>query len=220
MSDKPHFVNSTPQLWPLFRQAEASLEGFFSNLQREPDKGTVRIGGERYILTRAATFSVQLKQILEKEYGRIAADRLTYSLGRAAGINDAEFFMPKLALEPGLSALSAGPVHFAMVGWAFVDILPESAPSQDENYYLIYEHPYSFEADSYVEEGVKADRPVCNMNAGYSSGWCQVSFGVELQAREICCRACGHDRCLFVMGHPSRIHEYVVAAQEKYGLHP
>jgi son of sevenless-like protein len=202
---------------PLFIQAENNLEGFFSELQREPDKGQLSIGGERYILTRAATFSVQLRQLLEKEYGRIAADKLTYALGRAAGINDAEFFIRKLGLERGPSALSAGPVHFAMVGWAFVDIFPESAPTPDENYFLEYEHPYSFEADSYIQRGVRSERPVCHMNAGYSSGWCQVSFGVELEAREITCRACGHDRCLFVMGHRSRVHEYVVAAQEKYG---
>jgi signal transduction histidine kinase/ActR/RegA family two-component response regulator len=47
------------------------------------------------------------------------------------------------------------------------------------------------------------------MNAGYSSGWCEESFGVQLVASEILCRAKGDQSCRFVMAHPSRIEEYV-----------
>ncbi|WP_078488122.1 V4R domain-containing protein [Solemya velesiana gill symbiont] len=217
MCNKPKTVSCPEPFEPLFLEAEKQMEGFFSSLERKPETGTLTISGERYILARAATFSVQLRKILEEEYGRIAAEKLAYSLGRAAGIKDAEFFMEKLMLERGPAALSAGPVHFAFVGWAYVDIFPESAPTTDENYYLIYDHPYSFEADAYMREKIETDRPVCLMNAGYSSGWCQVAFGVELAAREITCRANGDDQCIFVMGHTSRIHEYVVEAQERYG---
>jgi son of sevenless-like protein len=218
MEAKPRYVSCPAEFVPLFLGAEKQMEGFFSNLERSPETGTISISGERYILARAATFSVQFKKILETEYGRIAAEKLAYSLGRAAGIKDAEFFMERLALERGPSALSAGPVHFAFVGWAYVDIFPESAPTTDENYYLIYDHPYSFEADSYMREGISMDRPVCHMNAGYSSGWCQVAFGVELAAKEISCRARGDNRCLFVMAHPSRLNDRIVLAMEKHGL--
>ena len=217
MSKKPETVSCPEPLEPLFLEAEKQMQGFFSTLERSPETGTLTISGERYILARAATFSVQLRKILEEEYGRIAAEKVVYSLGRAAGIKDAEFFMEKLKLERGPAALSAGPVHFAFVGWAYVDIFPESAPTTDENYYLIYDHPYSFEADAYMREKIEANRPVCLMNAGYSSGWCQVAFGVELAAREITCRANGDDQCIFVMGHTSRIHEYAIEAQERYG---
>jgi len=193
------------------------MEMFFSAVERKPETGTLSISGERYILARAATFSVELRKILEEQYGRLAAEKLSYNLGRAAGIKDAEFFMKKLDLEKGPAALSAGPVHFAFVGWAYVDIFPESKPSLDENYYLIYDHPYSFEAQAYQNEGIVTDRPVCLMNAGYSSGWCQTAFGVELEAREITCRANGDNQCIFVMGHQSKIHDYVLNAQKKYG---
>ena len=51
------------------------------------------------------------------------------------------------------------------------------------------------------------------MNAGYSSGWCEESFGLPLEAREISCRAAGHDRCRFVMAPAQhleqRIEEYL-----------
>ena len=88
-------------------------------------------------------------------------------------------------------------------------ILPESAPSPDENYFLIYDHPYSFEADAWMKRGVKTSSPVCIMNAGYSSGWCAQSFGIPLVAVEIECRAKGDEHCRFIMAPPSKIKEYV-----------
>lgn len=215
---KPEYVKCPEPFEPLFVQAEANLGKFFSELKQNPKKGEIAISNERYILARAVTFSVQLKSILEKEYGKLAAEKIIYNLGRAAGTEDAAFFIKKLGLEKGPSALSAGPIHFAFVGWAYVDIFPESKPTPDENYYLIYDHPYSFEAYSYINAGIKVDRPVCLMNAGYSSGWCQVSFGVELEAKEISCRAKGDSKCIFVMAHPSKINEYALEAKEKYGI--
>lgn len=216
--NKPKFVSCPEPFIPLFLEAEKNLSGFFGGLDRNPESGQIKISGERYILARAATFSVQFREILEQEYGRLAAEKIAYNLGRAAGIKDAEFFIDKLELEHGPSALSAGPVHFAFVGWAYVDIFPESKPTTDEEYFLIYDHPYSFEANAYMEDGIRTKRPVCHMNAGYSSGWCQVSFGVDLVAKELSCRARGDEKCIFVMGHPTKINEYVVEVKESYDL--
>jgi predicted hydrocarbon binding protein len=218
VTTKPKCVKCPEPLEQLFVQAEENMAMFFSRLDRVPERGEISVSGERYVLARAVTFSVQFKEILEQEYGRLAAEKIAYKLGRAAGTKDAEFFMNKLRLEKGAQALSAGPVHFAYVGWASVEIFPESAPTTDENYFLIYDHPYSFEAHSFISEGVAVDRPVCHMNAGYSSGWCEVAFGVPLVAKEISCRAKGDDKCIFVMAHPSMINERVVEMQEKYGI--
>ena len=202
----------------MFSETEKNMSGVFKEIKSVPEHGEITVQGERYILARAATFSVQLQKILEKEYGASAAEKIAYSLGRAAGAQDAEFFMKKLGLSPGHEALSAGPLHFAQIGWAFVDILEESDPRQDEEYFLLYDHPYSFEADSYINENLVASRPICHMNAGYSAGWCEVAFGIDLVAREISCRAKGDPRCRFVMSHPSKIDQYVAAMREKYSL--
>jgi predicted hydrocarbon binding protein len=219
MSDQtPRYVRCPEPFVPLFVEAERNLDTFFTGLEQKPEKGEIQISGERYILARAQTFSVELRAILEKEYGRLAAEKIVYNLGRAAGTKDAEFFIDRLGLERGPTALSAGPVHFAHVGWAFVDIFPESRPSTDEDYFLIYDHPFSFEAHSYLKEGIEVTRPVCLMSAGYSSGWCQVAFGVELVAKEISCRARGDEKCIFVMAHPSRINEMVVDMKDRYGI--
>jgi len=103
-------------------------------------------------------------------------------------------------------------VHFAYSGWAFVDILPESTPTPDEDYFITYHHPFSFESDSWVRAGKQTDFAVCIMNAGYSSGWCEESFGLPLSATEIACRAKGDDNCTFVMAPPHRLREYVERA--------
>lgn len=49
------------------------------------------------------------------------------------------------------------------------------------------------------------------MNSGYSSGWCEESFGIELTAVEILCKAKGDATCKFIMAPPERIQEHVQA---------
>ena len=132
-----------------------------------------------------------------------------FDIAHVIGMNDAKNFHAKMGLTDPIAKLSAGPVHFAYSGWAFVDILPESSPSQDENYFLTYHHPFSFEADSWIKAGKKSDFPVCIMNAGYSSGWCEESFGISLTAVEIACKAKGDDNCTFIMAPPHKIEEHI-----------
>ena len=132
-----------------------------------------------------------------------------FDIAHVIGMEDAKKFHSKMGVQDPIAKLSAGPVHFAYTGWAYVDILPESSPSPDENYFLKYHHPYSFEADSWIKSGVKSDSPVCIMNAGYSSGWCEESFGFDLTAVEISCRAKGDDNCTFIMAPPHMIDSYI-----------
>ena len=114
--------------------------------------------------------------------------------------------------------MALGPVHFAHVGWANVDIFDESAPAPNEDYFLAYSHPFSFEADSYLDNELPATHPVCHMNAGYSTGWCQSSFGIDLKAEEITCRAKGDKECIFVMAHPSKFEQLRDAFIDERGL--
>jgi predicted hydrocarbon binding protein len=132
-----------------------------------------------------------------------------FDIGHVLGMEDAKRFHKKMNLQNPIEKLSAGPVHFAYSGWAFVDISPESNPSPDENFFLKYNHPYSFEADSWMKSGKLSKFPVCTMNAAYSSGWCQESFGIPLTAVEITCKAKGDENCTFIMAQPSRINEFL-----------
>ena len=69
-----------------------------------------------------------------------------------------------------------------------------------------------------IDNGMTSKHPTCYMNAGYSSGWCEVSYGVELRAEEITCRAMGHERCVFVMAPPKTFDGYVRQYREQYGV--
>ena len=178
------------------------MEDFFGDLQREPERGQIRSHGVRYMLMRTDSMSIELHAELRKTFGEAGARQIRYKLAKSCGMQDARMFAERLQIEDPTMRLALGPVHFAHVGWANVDIFPESTPEPSEHYFLAYDHPYSFEAASHMDHGIVSEHPVCFMNAGYSTGWCQVSFGVDLKAEELTCRARGDEQCIFVMAHP------------------
>lgn len=213
---KINTVKVPPQFEEIFEKSEAVVAEYFKNKSQDPTKGTITVADERYLLVRAASMSVEFFGIIAnlfKDKGEAVAHDIAagmlFDIAHSIGKTDAENFAKKMGLKDPVEKLSAGPVHFAYTGWAFVDISPASKPSPDENYLLIYDHPYSFESDSWIKSGVKTADPICIMNSGYSSGWCEVSFGIPLVAIEIECKAAGdpHDR--FIMAQPSKIKAHI-----------
>lgn len=203
------------QLEAAFSAAEKYVKNYFSTMERNPEKGTIEIGDERYILVRASSMSVFFLEHVKSLYPGIddisaveAAANVLFDIASAIGKYDAKTFHAKTRVEDPIAKLSTGPIHFAYMGWAYVDILPESKPSPDENYYLLYDHPYSFESESWIKERGQVDFCTCFMNAGYSSGWCEASFGIKLVAREMLCQAKGDQQCRFIMSQPHRIDEF------------
>ncbi len=201
---------------PLFDEAQKTVGEYFRNLKMDPTRGTIEINDQRYVLVRASALSNDFLDTIQQLY----ADRgekealsigknFLFDIAHVIGMNDAKNFHQKMNLVDPIAKLSAGTVHFAYSGWAFVDILPESTPTPDENCYLIYNHPFSFEADSWIRSEKKSDTPVCIMNSGYSSGWCEESFGFPLTAVEVTCKAKGDEHCTFIMSHPNKIQEHV-----------
>jgi two-component system cell cycle sensor histidine kinase/response regulator CckA len=204
-----------------FAQAEEVVSKYFRDRKDDPTHGTIEIFGERYVLVRAASMSVEFFRLVYELYGpgreREAeefARNILFDLAHSIGKSDARNFHSKMGLADPIAKLSAGPIHFAHSGWAFVDIFPESSPTPDESYFLVYEHPYSFESDAWIRAGRQTDFAACIMNAGYSSGWCEESFGIDLVATEVMCRARGDACCRFVMAHPTRIEAYAARYAE------
>ncbi len=209
-------VDVPPELAGLFELAQAHAQSYFADVQLRPEEGTIEIGGKRYLRVRAASMSVEFFDMVRELYAdHEQADRvarsLLFDLAHAMGLADARDIQSQLGITDPLERLSLGPVHFAYSGWAFVTILPESAPTADDAYLLVYEHPYSFEADSWVRAGRRSEAAVCVMNAGYSSGWCEASFGIPLVGVELLCKGRGDDCCRFIMAPPERIGERVEA---------
>ena len=207
----------------LFRKAEETVGSFFNERKDDPTRGTIDIFGSRYVLLRGASLSVEFFTLVRRMFGEEAEDdadafsaTLLYDLAHSIGKNDAHNFHEKMGLNDPISRLSAGPVHFAYTGWASVDIFPESTPTPDEEYFLVYDHPYSFESHAWLADGKATEHPICVMNAGYSSGWCEESFGVTLEATEITCRAHGGSQCRFIMAPPQRLEERVATYLQRH----
>jgi two-component system cell cycle sensor histidine kinase/response regulator CckA len=205
-----------PTMEEVFAAAEAVVAKYFGNLVHAPDKGSIEISGERYILVRAASLSVEFFSLVYKLYGDDRqceaaefARNILFDLSHAVGKSDAKNFHARMNLVDPVARISAGPVYFAHAGWAFVDPLDLKTPKEGEEYSLVFEHSSSFEASAWLEAKVNPLFPVCIMSSGYSSGWCAESFGFELVAAEITCRACGDATCRFVMAPPSIIEEVV-----------
>jgi two-component sensor histidine kinase/PAS domain-containing protein len=201
---------------PYFRDAEKTVGRYFSDLHFSPSTGSIRIQDERYVLVRASSLSYEFFKSIASLYknrsseeAAVISKNFLFDIGHVLGAEDAKRFHQKMKLQKPIEKLSAGPVHFAYAGWAFVKILPESNPEPNDNFYLKYLHPYSFEADSWIKNNVKSKVPVCTMNAAYSSGWCQESFGIELTAVEITCKAKGDKECCFIMAPPHKINSYL-----------
>jgi len=196
-------ANVPPDMVPIFLKSENTINEFFKKVVNQPEKGRIDIDGDRYMWVRATSLAVSFRNTLEDVYGEKGTDQIMYKFGKAVGLQEAKEFHKKFGLKDPLEKLSAGPVYFSYSGWAFVDILPASAPSPDENYLLVYHHPGSFEAEPFLKKGEKSSRNICHINAGYSAGWCEESFGIPLESREITCKAKGDDKCTFIMCHRS-----------------
>ena len=206
----------------IFLKAQNYVRNYFSTIQRDPEKGSIKFSGERYILIRAASMSKEFFDMmanLYKDRGEEEARALSFNflfdIAHSIGKADAKSFFAKMKVSDPIEKLSAGPVHFAYTGWASVKIHPLSNPVPNKNFYLIYDHPYSFEAQAWMEAKEKIDFPVCVMNSGYSSGWCEESFGIPLVTVEVECRAKGDRHCRFIMAHPSRLKDYITDYSKK-----
>ncbi|MFT3776454.1 MAG: XylR N-terminal domain-containing protein [Minicystis sp.] len=193
---------------PLFDAAEVYVRGHFDKLRREPERGTIHVGDERYVLVRAASLTTGFLEVMRDVIGEEEALKFWYRMARVIGREDAAAFCAARNLTDGPARLSTGPIHFAFSGWARVEIDDRSRPAPDDTYYLEYTHPNTFESETWRASGQRAKAPVCVFSAGYSAGWCSESFGVDVHAREVRCVAAGDAECRFVMAPWDKLDAY------------
>ena len=112
-----------------FAEAEEVVSRYFRLRKDDPEHGTIEIAGERYVLLRAASLSVEFFALVQDLYGPGRegdadefARNILYDLAHAVGRSDAQNFHARMGLSDPIARLSAGPVHFAHAGWAFVEI--------------------------------------------------------------------------------------------------
>jgi len=219
----PRTVKVPPAFAEVFRQAEAALSDWLADRRQRPEEARIEVGSERYLEIRAASLSVQFFDLVRQHYGGDrhpeaddVARALLYDVAHALARVDAAALADQLGVDDPLLCLAFGPVHFAMTGWARVELHANSNPTPGDDYVLVYDHHHSFEADAWRRQGRTSEVPVCVMSAGYSSGWCGQSFDQELVAAEVLCEARGDPCCRFVMAPPHRLAEHVAALRARH----
>lgn len=226
---------ASPEFEPLLVAAQAHVQNYFDDRTESVSDGTIKIGGQRYILVRGASLSVDLFELMMERYKDAGRDEAVdvarsflFDIAHTIGKMDARSFHKRMGVQDPMEKHSIGPLHFAHSGWASVEIQPESHLTPDENFVLVADHLNSFEAEAWIKAGRRPDFPVCVMSAGYAAGWCEGSFDVPLQAIEVTCKARGDETCRFVVAPPAKIDREVqdylkkkgaaVSIPENYGI--
>lgn len=210
------FENYFDKVLPIF-------EKYYKEINLKPEKGSIHINGERYILMRSDVISYQVFQSFlrlykdkTKEEAFDLTSDLLFDFSHIMGYEDAKRFHEKMNVTDPLDKLSSGPTHFAFTGWANVEILEGSNPVANEDFFLQFRHKSNFEAEAWLRNNGGNDQNVCIMNAGYSSGWCSAAYGMDLTTVEVSCTATGDKHCEFIMAPPNRIQAYIDAFLDKH----
>lgn len=212
----PKTVKVPEPIKHIFEKAEEFISKSFNKLELKPESGQIFVDNERYILVRAESLSTKFFEFLMNMYPTMdehealsSSSKVLFDMGHSIGKSDAACCKTKIKDSEPIEHLAAGPVHFAHTGWAFVEVLEPSSPTPDENYYLVYNHPHTFESDSWLKTEKRPNFCTCHMNAGYSSGWCSKAFDMDLKSKEVLCRSKGDKTCRFIMAPPHRLEERI-----------
>ena len=205
---RPKSVTVPDDLVEKFARAESFVEEYFKTARRLPAEGKFLIGNQRYVALPAEFVTAMRERIALAGSGELA-DLIVYEVAKEFGRLDARDYRQRMKVTDPVDMLAAGAVQFSFRGFAHIHIFPESRITSDESYVLIYDYLNSFEVEALLREGRRAETPRCFFNAGYSAGWCEESFGIPLQAREIACRAVGDPFCRFVMAHEKHLLEHI-----------
>jgi predicted hydrocarbon binding protein len=189
----------------VFEKARESVRQYFESLKTIPARGRVEVDRDRFILARTDSLSLVLRNVLTEIYGEHGSDQLLYAFGKAVGRTEARKFFERFGLTDPMEKFGFGPTYFSFSGWAFVNLLHPTHPVADETFLLVFANQQSFEAEGFVAEGEKTQKVICHINAGYLTGWCEESFGIPLETRELFCTAKGDPLDLFLMAHRKKI---------------
>jgi len=211
------FVTCPTAFAPLFDSAEARVADLLEDRSWDTSIGAHLIAGERYVMYRAESMSVSVREELEKLLGS-GMDTALYKLGKAIGTADCKYIADRLKDVSPDQLLAMCTISLALNGFAHSTVREESNPVPDDSFLLFYEHPHSYEAESFKRKGVATSKTVCWLLAGYSAGWCSEAMGIQLDSREVSCIARGDDKCVFVMCPPKKLREVTKELCTKHGL--
>src|SRR5690348_4612294 len=77
---------------PLFDAAESYVRAHFDRLDRNPERGTIHVDGQRYVLVRAASLTTGFIEVMRDVIGEEEALKFWYRMARVIGRDDARAF--------------------------------------------------------------------------------------------------------------------------------
>ncbi len=211
------YVTCPPAFAPLFEAVESRAASLLEDRTWDHSIGAHLVSGERYVMYRAESMAVSIREELEKVLGS-GTDAANYRIGKAIGASDCKYYASRFTDMPPEQRLAMGPMSFALGGFAQANVREESNPAADDSYLLFIEHPHSYEAESFKRRGIVTTKTVCWLTAGYSAGWCGEAMGIALDTREVSCTARGDAQCTFVMCPPRKLREVSTALCAKHGM--
>ena len=194
-----------PELASVFEKARESVKDYFASLQSVPARGRVEVSKDRFILARTDSLSLVMRKVLAEIYGEHGSDQLLYAFGKAVGRTEAQKLFDRFGLKDPLEKFGFGPTYFSFSGWAYVNLLHPTNPVPDETFVLVFANQQSFEAEGFRLAGEETQKAICHINAGFLTGWCEASFEIPLETRELFCSAKGDPLDLFLMTHRKKI---------------
>lgn len=198
--DVPRCVKVPPPLEALFDRTEGYIARRFANVSHQPDAGAVRVDGERFVMVRAESLYVGLCDGFVRRLGTEAAFELIYTMAWEIGHTDCQTMTWRMGASDPMQRVACGPPFFAHCGWASVELLGDSTLVAEDDCFVHYFHPNTFELEVLSKRGdIGVGGPACVFSAGYSAGWVSCAMGLDLHAREIRCRTQGADECEFIM---------------------
>src|SRR5258708_23107263 len=138
--DRLETVSVPEQFAPIFLRAQEHVASYFADAVVNPRQSTISISGERYILVRAASMSVEFFDLVTSLYSdrgaaeaRRAASNLLFHIAHAIGKADAPTFHERMQWTDPVAKLSAEPDHFSFGGGAVVEVFPYANPAPHHN---------------------------------------------------------------------------------------
>ena len=107
---------------PLFEQAQSYVTRYFSDLSSTPERGTLEIQGQRYVLVRAASMSVEFYEMVksfyrEEEEARAVVHALLFDIAHAMGLADAKTFAERMKLTDPIARLKTVKRAYSQAYW-------------------------------------------------------------------------------------------------------
>jgi len=189
---------------------EKFMQPEYESLMRSSEKGTLTTADARHLVVRAGSISADFISFFSNlltpsedfDSGKLlkAATRFLHEIGVSIGSGNARVFREKWLsqhtenMDP-MSMIAAASIQSAHLGWGRWRVSSVSNNLDDLSFRIKYKLINSFEAVSWH---TNTTLNICQLSAGYASGWLSESLGYPISVVEISCRATGSKHCAFI----------------------